>query len=155
MPGESLEDEAHSAEQMAAFLQRASGPTQRHAYRRGPRITSLETAIPHDVMPGLLILRVHTDAGSSDEGLSIVGHGETYYIPTAAAAAIHDFFAPRLIGADVLAIESHWRFLYERMTAFGGTGAELRALSAGEHGNRYYDEYTGGCAGRIGASCPL
>lgn len=130
MPSESLEAEAHSAEQTASFLQRASGPTQWHAYRQGPRITALETAIPHDVMPGLLVLRVHTDAGSSAEGLSIVGHGETYYIPTAAAAVIHDFFAPRLLGADVLAIESHWRFLYERMTAFGGTGAELRALSA-------------------------
>ena len=43
---------------------------------------------------------------------------------------IHDFFAPRLLGADALAIESHWRFLYERMIAFAGTGAELRALSA-------------------------
>jgi L-alanine-DL-glutamate epimerase-like enolase superfamily enzyme len=38
--------------------------------------------------------------------------------------------APRLLGADATAIESHWRFLYERITAFGGTGAEMRALSA-------------------------
>ncbi|MEZ6041937.1 MAG: mandelate racemase/muconate lactonizing enzyme family protein [Planctomycetaceae bacterium] len=108
---------------------RASGPTQRHAYRNGPRITSIETAVPHDVMPGLLALRIHTDAGEMNAG-PVIGHGETYYIPTAAAAVIHDFMAPRLLGADVLAIESHWRFLYERMTAFGGTGAELRALSA-------------------------
>lgn len=107
----------------------ASGPTQYHAYRSGPRITALETVIPHDVMPGLMALRVHTDAGTVD-GVPVVGHGETYYIPTAAAAVIHDFMAPRLLGADALAIESHWRFLYERMTAFGGTGAELRALSA-------------------------
>jgi len=112
-----------------AALNRASGPTQEHAYRRGPRIVALETLVPHDLMPGLLALRVHTDAGTVD-GESVVGHGETYYIPTAAAAVIHDFFAPRLLGADALAIESHWRFLYERLTAFGGNGGELRALSA-------------------------
>jgi L-alanine-DL-glutamate epimerase-like enolase superfamily enzyme len=104
-------------------------PTQAHAYVRGPGITALETAIPHDVMPGLLALRIHTDAGTVNR-VPVIGHGETYYIPSAAAAVIHDFFAPRLLGADARAIESHWRFLYERMTAFGGTGAELRALSA-------------------------
>jgi len=114
---------------MTEFTARASGPTQEHAYRRGPRITALETLIPHDVMPGLLLLRIHTD-GESVGVKPLIGHGETYYIPTAAAAVIHDFMAPRLLGADALAIESHWRFLYERCTAFGGTGAELRALSA-------------------------
>jgi|688.fasta_scaffold00250_52 L-alanine-DL-glutamate epimerase-like enolase superfamily enzyme len=107
----------------------ASGPTQQHAYRHGPRIVAIETLVPHDVMPGLLTLRIHTDAGTVD-GQPVVGHGESYYIPTAVAAVIHDFFAPRLLGADALAVESHWRFLYERMTAFAGTGAELRALSA-------------------------
>ena len=106
----------------------ASGPTQEHAFARGPRITALETAAP-DVMPGLMLLRVHTDAGTID-GEEVIGHGETYYIPQAAAAVIHDWMAPRLLGSDATAIESHWRFLYERMTAFGGTGAELRALSA-------------------------
>lgn len=114
---------------MTDFLLRASGPTQQHAYRRGPRITALETAVPHDVMPGLLMLRIHTDAGVRQTN-PVIGHGETFYIPTAAAAVIHDFMAPRLLGADATAIESHWRFLYERCTAFGGTGAELRALSA-------------------------
>jgi len=114
---------------MNDFLERASGPTQQHAYRRGPRIVGLETLIPHEVMPGLMALRILTDAGSIDS-LPIAGHGETYYVPTAAAAVIHDFMAPRLLGADALAIESHWRFLYERITAFGGVGAEMRALSA-------------------------
>ena len=106
-----------------------SGPTQEHAYCRGPRITAVETAIPSEVMPGLLLLRIHTDAGTID-GEEVVGHGETYYIPEAAAAVLHDWMAQRLLGADASAIESHWRFLYERMTAFGGIGAELRALSA-------------------------
>lgn len=115
---------------MTDFLARASSPHQQHAYRRGPRITAVETLVPHETMPGLLLLRLHTDAGASSAHESVIGHGETYYIPTAAAAVIHDFMAPRLLGADALAIESHWRFLYERCTAFGGTGAELRALSA-------------------------
>lgn len=111
------------------YSDRASGPTQEHAYRQGPRITAVETAIPSDVMPGLLLLRLHTDAGAAD-GEAVIGHGETYYIPEAAAAVLHDWMAQRLLGADATAIESHWRFLFERMTAFGGVGAELRALSA-------------------------
>jgi len=105
----------------------ASSVTQQHAYRRGPRIVAIETLVPHDIMPGLLAIRVHAqDAG----GKVWMGHGETYYVPTSVASVIHDFFSPRLLGSDALAIESHWRFLYERMIAFAGTGAELRALSA-------------------------
>lgn len=107
----------------------SSGPTQDHAYETGPRITAVETVVPSDVMGGLLAVRIHTDAGSIG-GEPVIGHGETYYIPEAAAAVIHDWISHRLLGADATAIESHWRFLYERATAFGGTGAELRALSA-------------------------
>lgn len=87
------------------------------------RIVAIETVIPDDIMPGLLLLRVHTDTG-------LIGHGETYYAPHAVAAMLHDWMARRLLGADALAVESHWRFLYERCTAFGVKGAELRALSA-------------------------
>lgn len=104
-------------------------PKDAHAFARGPRITAIETVTPHEVMPGLLLLRIHTDAGTVD-GTPVIGHGESYYLPGAIAAVIHDWMASRLIGADALSIESHWRFLYERMIAFGGTGAELRALSA-------------------------
>ena len=111
------------------FLSRASGPTQEHAYRHGPRITQIETLIPHELMPGLLMLRIHTDQKTSD-GTRVIGHGETYYLPEAASAVIHDWMSARLLGADAVAIESHWRFLYGRCMAFGGTGAELRALSA-------------------------
>ena len=106
-----------------------SGPTQEHAFVRGPRITAVETTVASHVMPGLLLLRIHTDAGTVD-GDEVIGHGETYYVPTAVAATVHDWMAQRLLGADATAIESHWRFLFERMTAFGGVGAELRALSA-------------------------
>jgi len=87
------------------------------------RIVAIETICPRAIMPNLLLLRIHTDSG-------LVGHGESYYIPEAVAAVLHDWFAERLLGADALAIESHWRFLYERALNFGGRGAELRALSA-------------------------
>lgn len=87
------------------------------------RITSIETVIPDDIMPGLLLLRIHTDAG-------VVGHGETFYAPSAVASLIHDWMSHRLLGADALAIESHWRFFYERFANFGVRGAELRAISA-------------------------
>jgi galactonate dehydratase len=88
-----------------------------------PKITAIETAIPADIMPNLLLVRIHTDEGW-------IGCGETYYTPHAIEALIHDWMAERLLGADPLTIESHWRFLYERCTAFGYPGAELRALSA-------------------------
>lgn len=111
------------------YTSRASSPTQEHAYRRGPRIVAIETLIPHDIMAGLMLLRIHTDAGTVD-GQPVIGHGETYYIPHAVAATLHDWMSRRLLGADATAIESHWRFLYERGTAFGVRGCELRAISA-------------------------
>lgn len=88
-----------------------------------PRITAIETTIPADIMPNLILVRVHTDDGQ-------VGCGETYYTPHAIEALIHDWMAERLLGAEATDIESHWRFLYERCTAFGAPGAEMRALSA-------------------------
>jgi len=87
------------------------------------RITKIETVIPDDIFPGLMLVRVHTDAG-------IIGHGESYYFAHGMAAIIHDWMARRLVGYDALAIESHWRFLYERCANVGVRGAELRALSA-------------------------
>lgn len=87
------------------------------------RIVAIETVIPSKLVPNLLLLRIHTDS-------SFVGHGETYYTPHAIAALIHDWMAERLLGADALAIQAHWRFLYERCTPFGPPGAEMRALSA-------------------------
>lgn len=111
------------------FVSRASSPTQEHAYRNGPRITAIETLIPHDIMGGLLLLRIHTDAGTVG-GEPVIGHGETYYIPHAVASTLHDWMSRRLLGSDATAIESHWRFLYERATAFGVRGCELRAISA-------------------------
>ncbi|MCA8998111.1 MAG: mandelate racemase/muconate lactonizing enzyme family protein [Planctomycetaceae bacterium] len=88
-----------------------------------PKITAIETAVPSGIMTNLLLLRVHTDEG-------IIGCGETYYTPTAIESLVHDWMAERLIGSEATDIEAHWRFLYERCTAFGFPGAELRALSA-------------------------
>lgn len=87
------------------------------------RITAIETAIPSGIMPNLILLRIHTEDG-------IIGCGETYYTPHAIEALIHDWMAERLLGAEATDIESHWRFLYERCSAFGAPGAEMRALSA-------------------------
>ncbi|MEO6907764.1 MAG: mandelate racemase/muconate lactonizing enzyme family protein [Abditibacteriaceae bacterium] len=87
------------------------------------KITKIETVCGTPSISGLLLCRIYTDSG-------LIGSGETYYIPTAVAAIIHDWMAQRLIGADALNTEGHWRFLYERATNFGARGAELRALSA-------------------------
>ena len=54
----------HSMSPATDWLARASSPTQQHAYRDGPRIVAIETLIPHDIMAGLLLLRIHTDAGT-------------------------------------------------------------------------------------------
>lgn len=87
------------------------------------KIVKIETAIPESIMPGLLLLRIHTDEG-------LIGCGETYYAPEAVAALLHDWMHHYLLGKDPLEIEKHWRFLYERTTNFGSRGAELRAISA-------------------------
>lgn len=86
------------------------------------KITRIETA-RNAAGSGMLACRVYTDEG-------VVGCGETWSMPGAAEAVIHDWMAPRLMGADPLNIEGHWRFLYERATNVGSRGSELRALSA-------------------------
>lgn len=91
--------------------------------RGAERITAIETSIPLDLFPGLMLLRIHTEHGH-------IGHGESYYVAPAMAAMVHDLMAQRLLGQDALAIESHWRFLYERCANFGVRGTELRAISA-------------------------
>lgn len=88
-----------------------------------PKITAIETSIPADIMTNLILVRIHTEDGQ-------IGCGETYYTPQAIESLIHDWMAQRLLGTESTDIEAHWRFLYERCTAFGYPGAELRALSA-------------------------
>lgn len=88
-----------------------------------PRITAIETAIPAEIMPNLILVRIHTEDG-------LIGCGETYYTPQAIEALIHDWMGERLLGGEATDVEAHWRFLYERCTPFGSPGAEMRALSA-------------------------
>jgi L-alanine-DL-glutamate epimerase-like enolase superfamily enzyme len=51
-------------------------------------------------------------------------------MPESVAGYIHQFAAPMLLGHDALAIELHWRRLYEVIAHSVGKGAELRGLSA-------------------------
>jgi galactonate dehydratase len=89
------------------------------------KLTRIETIHlgADSAMPALLFVRVHTDEG-------LIGEGETYYTPEATRAIIHDLAAPLLIGGDPLAIEGHWRSIYEMCARFGARGNEMRALSA-------------------------
>lgn len=86
------------------------------------KITSLETIQLADY-PQNIFVAVHTDEG-------LTGYADTHYMSDAVAGFIHQFAAPMLIGHDPLAIELHWRRLYEVIAHIVGKGAELRALSA-------------------------
>src|SRR4029079_6485388 len=73
--------------------------------------------------PSFLFVAVHTDGG-------LTGYADTCYTPEAVAGHVHGFAAPMLLGHDPLAIELHWRRLYEVIAHTVGKGAELRGLSA-------------------------
>jgi galactonate dehydratase len=89
------------------------------------KLTRIETIHlgAESAIPAILLVRLHTDEG-------LVGEGETYYTPQATRAFIHELAAPALLGCDPLAIEAHWRSLYEMCARFGAKGNEMRALSA-------------------------
>lgn len=74
-------------------------------------------------LPNNLWVRIHTDQG-------LIGLGETYYLPRAVSAIIHDLFAGILIGRDALDIENHWNNLFSLVNFCGFAGAEMRAISA-------------------------
>ncbi len=74
-------------------------------------------------MPNNLWVRIHTDDG-------LVGLGETYYVPRAIAAIIHDVYAPLLLGRNAMDIENHWNNMFSLVNFCGSSGAEMRALSA-------------------------
>ena len=86
------------------------------------KITKLETIHIPDY-PNILFVGVHTDAG-------LTGWSDTYYMPDAMRGFIHQFASLMLVGHDPLAIELHWRRLYEVIAHIAGKGAEIRALSA-------------------------
>ncbi len=80
---------------------------------------------PHSrqALPNNLWVRIHTNDG-------LIGLGETYYLPRAVSAVIHDLFAPLLIGRDPADIENHWNNLFSLVSFCGFAGAEMRAISA-------------------------
>lgn len=85
------------------------------------KVTAVETILV-DEFPNLVWVRVHTDEG-------LTGLGETFFGAPAAAAQIHDFIAPYLIGRDPLRIERHHAKLLP-YAGRGGSGVEMRAASA-------------------------
>ncbi len=86
------------------------------------KITKIETVRVGEFFH-VLWVRVHTDAGH-------VGLGETWYLPRAVSAVIHDVYAPHLVGRDPLERERLWDVMYRIAEGFGYAGAEFRALSA-------------------------
>ena len=85
-------------------------------------LTRIETIRSPD-FPNLLWVHLHTDDG-------LVGLGETFYIPAAVEAVIHDFAAPLLLGQSAFDRERHWQALFSYANFFGHAGAEMRAISA-------------------------
>lgn len=85
------------------------------------KITAIETLRIAE-HPNLLWVQMHTDEG-------LVGLGETFYGAAAVEGHIHEIVAPRLIGADPLAIDRISKSLVGYL-GFRSTGAETRAASA-------------------------
>jgi galactonate dehydratase len=73
--------------------------------------------------PRTLWVQVHTNDG-------LVGLGETYYVPGAVAAVIHDIAAPHLLGSSPFDLERAWTTLFQETNFYGYAGAEMRAISA-------------------------
>ena len=86
------------------------------------KINRLET-IWIDEQPNTIWVRIHTDEG-------LVGLGETYYVPRAVSAVIHDVFANLLLGRSAFDIENHWNNMFSTVNFFGYGGTENRAISA-------------------------
>ncbi len=82
-----------------------------------------ETPGGRHALPNNLWVRIYSDDG-------LCGTGETYYLPRAVAAVIHELYAPLLIGREALDIENHWNNMFSLASFCGYAGAEMRALSA-------------------------
>ena len=72
-------------------------------------------ATARQALPNNLWVRVHTDTGLS-------GLGETYYLPRAVAAIIHDVLAPLLLGRDPRDLENHWQNMFALVNFCGADG---------------------------------
>ena len=86
------------------------------------KITRIETLrLPEH--PQLIWVQLHTSDG-------LIGLGETYHVPGAVEAVIHDYVAPLLLGQSAFDRERHWQTFFAYANFFGHAGAEMRALSA-------------------------
>jgi L-alanine-DL-glutamate epimerase-like enolase superfamily enzyme len=86
------------------------------------KITQVET-IRYREQPNILWVRLHTDTG-------LVGLGETYYLPAAVEAVVHDMIADFVLGQSPYDRERIWDSVFSWANFFGFAGAEMRALSA-------------------------
>lgn len=86
------------------------------------RIIKVET-IRHPAHPNVLWVQVYSEDG-------LVGLGETFYLPGAVEAVIHDAVAAFVLGRSACEIESIWDQVFSYCNFFGYAGAEMRALSA-------------------------
>jgi transketolase len=98
----------------------SSGPAPR--LRPEMRIERIETIrLPEH--PATLWVRVLTSDG-------LTGLGETYYLPSAVEAIVHEHVAPMLLGESAFDRERHWQAWFSYASFFGYAGAEMRAMSA-------------------------
>ena len=74
-------------------------------------ITKIET-IWIDEQPHNMWVRIHTDDG-------LIGLGETFYVPRAVSAVIHDVFADLLLNNDPCDIEKHWNNMFSTVNFYG------------------------------------
>ncbi len=86
------------------------------------RITKIDTIRVEEVKY-VTWVQIYTDSG-------LVGLGETWYGAQAVEAAIHELFAPTLVGRNPLDIERHWFDMFRLADHWGYGGAETRAISA-------------------------
>jgi L-alanine-DL-glutamate epimerase-like enolase superfamily enzyme len=86
------------------------------------KLTRIET-IWLDEQPNTTWVRLHTDDG-------LIGLGETFYVPRAVSAIVHDVFANLLLGRSPFDIENHWHNMFSTVNFFGFAGSETRAISA-------------------------
>ncbi|HLI34600.1 MAG TPA: mandelate racemase/muconate lactonizing enzyme family protein, partial [Terriglobia bacterium] len=64
------------------------------------KITKVET-IRYGRQPNILWVRIYTDEG-------LIGLGETYYLPGAVEAVVHDMIADFLLGSSPFDVERIW-----------------------------------------------
>jgi L-alanine-DL-glutamate epimerase-like enolase superfamily enzyme len=86
------------------------------------KITQLETLRLKE-HPNIVWVRIHSSDG-------LIGLGETYHVPGAVEAVIHDYAAPFFLGQSAFDRERHWQNFFAYANFFGHAGAEMRAISA-------------------------